>query len=683
MRALLLAVKWDRLDVVNTLLGEIGRDEIDFRSAHRKVLQAALQLQRTSILEEFMGLHDFSVGGVNLLPLFTSEDKYQLLSSDRRLQAEIIAHERDIYSEAFAEAGSAAEMKAFDAYKKVAVPFLDRMTPAGSVVGDEPQGSPLGAFVKYHASVLPSPHDVFFWSVLVGDEKIMPKLWASCESPIVVALLASYLCLGVEKEVPWGGAEVHERAKMLEAWAIGVLDAVPTQEQAFRILKHPYGEAWGAKRDTLLDLAMRLGMKSFLAHRHCKAWKDLWWRGEEVQHTPTLPKEFSYTMLVLKALLPLHLILEKSKDGERSTAVRMKTDEMMAAMAMTMTTAVHQRQLNDSSLKEQRKSMMASIAAFILAAFLKVHGFYLKVHGFYQVPATKFVLRCLSHVLLLFLYGYILVTTPNATQVLDMYPEVPRIRLSEVVFTVWVFGIGADEFHQKEIKKKLRMDNELSSPFESAIDAGERLLNLALVMRWASELAFSVFHETEEPYYAMCLFIVYQVTISLDVIVMSLELLSFASVNFHFGVLVIMVTDMLQDMISFLQLFGLVIFAFSLSFLGLSDSTSTVIASTTRRMLRKAGDTALGAGDGASDEEAVPWYSTSSVFMMPVWAVYRSWLKVPSTLCEASAPSARGQRPICPPGGSKRPGRSYRLESAASAAGCGPSSSPQLAPTRS
>jgi len=142
VRALLLAVKWDRLDVVNTLLGEIGRDEIDFRSAHRKVLQAALQLQRTSILEEFMGLHDFSVGGVNLLPLFTSEDKYQLLSSDRRLQDEIVAHERDIYSEAFAEAGSAAgsaaETKAFAAYKTVAVPFIDRMTPAGSVVGDEP-----------------------------------------------------------------------------------------------------------------------------------------------------------------------------------------------------------------------------------------------------------------------------------------------------------------------------------------------------------------------------------------------------------------------------------------------------------------------------------------------------------------------------------------------------------------
>ena len=82
-------------------------------------------------------------------------------------------------------------------------------------IGGEPQGSPLGAFVKYHASVLPSPHDVFFWSVLVGDEKIMPKLWASCESPIVVALLASYLCLGVEKEVSWGSAEVHERAQML------------------------------------------------------------------------------------------------------------------------------------------------------------------------------------------------------------------------------------------------------------------------------------------------------------------------------------------------------------------------------------------------------------------------------------------------------------------------------------
>ena len=63
----------------------------------------------------------------------------------------------------------------------------------------------------------------------------------------------------------------------------------------------------------------------------------------------------------------------------------------------------------------------------------------------------------------------------------------------------------------------------------------------------------------------------YQVTISLDVILISLELLSFASVSVHFGVLVIMVTKMIQDVLSFFLLLLIVIVAFSLSFLGLSS----------------------------------------------------------------------------------------------------------------
>ena len=74
----------------------------------------------------------------------------------------------------------------------------------------------------------------------------------------------------------FGRAECLERAERMEQWALGLMEVVPTQASASRILEATV-PAWGPT--PLIDIAMQLEMKSFLQHKVCQSLVDVWWRG--------------------------------------------------------------------------------------------------------------------------------------------------------------------------------------------------------------------------------------------------------------------------------------------------------------------------------------------------------------------------------------------------------------------
>jgi hypothetical protein len=53
-----------------------------------------------------------------------------------------------------------------------------------------------------------------------------------------------------------------------------------------------WGERHGAGAP-LLDLAMRLNMKTFLSHKHCQALVERWWRGGFAHSTVTLDPQIT------------------------------------------------------------------------------------------------------------------------------------------------------------------------------------------------------------------------------------------------------------------------------------------------------------------------------------------------------------------------------------------------------
>lgn len=78
---------------------------------------------------------------------------------------------------------------------------------------------------------------------------------------------------------------------------------------------------------TLLELALILQMKQFLAHRHARALMDLQWRGGSVSALRrfTLPDGYPFARLALHVLLPIHppcadpsLLLERARSRVRA-----------------------------------------------------------------------------------------------------------------------------------------------------------------------------------------------------------------------------------------------------------------------------------------------------------------------------------------------------------------------------
>ena len=80
--------------------------------------------------------------------------------------------------------------------------------------------------------------DLFVWAVLVGDDDFAFEFWKRTENPIRVALWGSFIARDMADKIQHGKQECLERGVMFEEWAIGLLDAVPTQAAAHKILSN-------------------------------------------------------------------------------------------------------------------------------------------------------------------------------------------------------------------------------------------------------------------------------------------------------------------------------------------------------------------------------------------------------------------------------------------------------------
>ena len=82
--------------------------------------------------------------------------------------------------------------------------------------------------------------DIFLWAVLLSQQELAKLLWARCDDPLRLALLASLLCKqlmakcdGIEKE------ELGEQAAEYERWAAELLDEVEAKDTPLLLLALP------------------------------------------------------------------------------------------------------------------------------------------------------------------------------------------------------------------------------------------------------------------------------------------------------------------------------------------------------------------------------------------------------------------------------------------------------------
>ena len=124
-----------------------------------------------------------------------------------------------------------------------------------------------------------------------------------------MALLASRACTVASSRIQWGGPDMEALGEEMEGWAIGVLSAVTSQDTANRILSKAL--EGNNMAYSVVDIALRLGMKEFIYHRYVQTLVDLVWRGAECEPTTVagqvrepLPENFSFLILAVRAIVP-------------------------------------------------------------------------------------------------------------------------------------------------------------------------------------------------------------------------------------------------------------------------------------------------------------------------------------------------------------------------------------------
>ena len=114
-------------------------------------------------------------------------------------------------------------------------------------------------------------HEIFFWFVCTGNERLARMLWPFCDLPLHVVLLGSLISRKMSTSVVRGRDELAARADRMLQWACGAIGMAAEETQAHSILKMNLCGKYSA-----IDIAMHMGGKSFLSQPHCRSLIDKW-----------------------------------------------------------------------------------------------------------------------------------------------------------------------------------------------------------------------------------------------------------------------------------------------------------------------------------------------------------------------------------------------------------------------
>mmetsp|Transcript_302 Transcript_302/g.686 ORF Transcript_302/g.686 Transcript_302/m.686 type:complete len:1370 (-) Transcript_302:267-4376(-) len=326
-RALLLTVKWDRPDFARKIMSSLPQSQ-DHDTSLNKMLQSALELQRVDIVKLLIERPGQDVSGVNLSHLYMLEDKFNFLRKDQALQRRM---QRSIH-EIFHTKGTDDERASYKVFSKLVGPFL-RSNFASFMYG------------VVESNNRASHHDIFFWSVIMGNSSLARELWGYVEHPLHCALLASHQCKEMANNISWGQEETRKSAAEFESWAVGAMECVQEQEQAHFILSKPILE-W--KMGAAVDIALTLDHKGFLSHRHCQSLLDQWWRGGYANSICTLSGDTSAARVLLWTIFPfLNPHLKETKTAKkRGTPIGWKVYEelIFSSLAQALQLSTYERE---------------------------------------------------------------------------------------------------------------------------------------------------------------------------------------------------------------------------------------------------------------------------------------------------------------------------------------------------
>jgi hypothetical protein len=425
--------------------------------------------------------------------------------------------------------------------------------------------------------------DLFLWAALVGDDDFAFEFWKRTENPIRVALWGAHVTRQMTTRMQYGMADCLARSKRYQKWAAGLLNTVPTQAVAHSILSLAV-KAWGP--NTLVDLAMQLEMKEFIAQKHCQSLNEVWWRGGYSGSRIVLAEKASMAKIWLYGLWPVrrdrlqpakalttpralrppvtqsgppfhqfvnpYLIVDTTGSNQGNNVFKevgtifraiLYTNRVAKAEIVRAGGGEHELKGRLETIKdaagarlaeeESRKGGAAAVRQG--AADSNAHS---PLLAFYSIPMVKLTTRGTMHMLMLANYTQLLFTMATIHEVRVM--GVPEISWSEIFFYFQAFANFADQAYQVVLLERRKV--KVLTPFGNLLALGDRLLVIAFAVRLLSVAASHTEDVIRVPVaFSQVTFQIAHLMLSVDVIIFSIRTINFRSVSMKFGVLVIMV----------------------------------------------------------------------------------------------------------------------------------------------
>ena len=440
--------------------------------------------------------------------------------------------------------------------------------------------------------------DVFIWATLSGYHSLADALWAVCEEPfdpLLMACLGAHCCRRAASRIVMRRTRelMVEQAEKLELRMSGVIDQVPTSQAAHRILAQ---HVKGLGSISLLELALMFEMKSFLAHRHAQSLMQLIWRGGSTVALRrfTIPDDYPYARLALHVLLPLNPPTDLRKQSHFFSTfeyTHLSTDFFLRAVLRTYnfrkreveraTEEEMQMRRSAGLLDDPRKRSQMRLSQtnkrlhdqFMHHEFLNILSSNARskkeqaaieqqsLVSFYQIPMVSFILRGWTHVLTMALCGLQLRRTLSPVSLDALAPELPAFNVVDAVQVVHTAAIVVDRLYK-------RFDQSVTR-YYALLDIVLRLSNWiylgGVIVRIAAIFVVESDYDTGRMLYHAFGFIlsVYSTLMCLGV----LKLLG--RVSRPFGVLLIAIDQMLQEVSMYVAFSIVLCFAVAVGTFGL------------------------------------------------------------------------------------------------------------------
>ena len=371
--------------------------------------------------------------------------------------------------------------------------------------------------------------DVYVWAIFSGNNELASGLLPACQEPMRAAIIGARLCNDMKEALPLHAVVLAEASSMHEKWACRLLDLCDTFDEA-RVMLVTKSRHWNRNG---MQLAVQSKLRDFCAHNHCQLLCDEWLRGNlnrpeketlQVVLRPTLTSPGIYGILRIYA----HAIFPFELPGMQKMTQWHVPPNLEA----------------DLDMKEQIREHVDP-----------------PVSAFYQIPLVKLQIRLGIHLAYMALMSYISMETIYNTDHLIGYDELEPLAFYEhnrrggletvaldAILWLWTISLALDEWY-----KYAQDTSTYAADFWNMYDyATISSTCIALGLR-----VFSVKIAVE------CL--------AFSVVLVWCRLFKYLQSNQAIGLLVIMITEMFNDILLWGLVSAIFLGAFTVAFVSIAD----------------------------------------------------------------------------------------------------------------